>query len=147
MVRQGPPAQPGHIDFADDHLSASGWNCDRFDAIYTTPKPNFRGYFYMEFSRPFDTCSALSRTQDFGLQNLAAAQLAELGAPCVREATLHIGVPYTPATLHIVVRNLSPECTTIRSITWNGQLVTDYRIHHNTLIQGGELVFEYEPSE
>ena len=71
----------------------------------------------------------------------------ELGAPCVREATLHIGAPYTPATLHIVVRNLSPECTTIRSITWNGQLVTDYRIHHNTLIQGGELVFEYEPSD
>ena len=79
----------------------------------------------MEFSRPFDTCSALSRTQDFGLQDLAAAQLAELGAPCVREATLHIGAPYTPATLHIVVRNLSPECTTIRSITWNGQPVTD----------------------
>lgn len=43
----------GHIDFSDDGMSVSGWNSDRFDAAHTSPKPNFRGYFYMSFSRPY----------------------------------------------------------------------------------------------
>lgn len=56
--------QIGHVDFADDHRSISGWNADRFDAIYTTPKPNFRSYFYIELSRPFDTSSVASAEAD-----------------------------------------------------------------------------------
>jgi putative alpha-1,2-mannosidase len=67
----------------------------------------------------------------------------EIGAPCVREATLKIGKPYTSAKLHIVVQNLSPESTTVKSVTFNGKPVKDWRIHHNELIQGGELVFTY----
>ncbi len=67
----------------------------------------------------------------------------EIGAPCVREATLQIGKPYTPATLHISVRNLSPDSTTVKSVTFNGKPVEGWRIHHSELIQGGELIFTY----
>ena len=67
----------------------------------------------------------------------------EIGAPCVREATLTIGKPYTPAKLHITVRNLSPDNTTVKSVSFNGKAIEDWRIHHNELIKGGELEFVY----
>ena len=44
---------PGHVDFSEDGMSISGWNSDRFDASHTSPKPNFRGYFHITFSRPY----------------------------------------------------------------------------------------------
>lgn len=56
--------RPGYIEFAEDNLSASGWNSDLFDAAYSTAKPNFRGYFYIEFSRPFSTCSSRTAEDD-----------------------------------------------------------------------------------
>lgn len=52
-AQSDPNPHPGHIEFAKDGRSAYGWNEDRFDAHHTSPKPNFKGYFYMEFSRPF----------------------------------------------------------------------------------------------
>ena len=54
-----PGVHPGHIEFSKDKRSVSGWNEDRFDAHHTSPKPGFRGYFYMEFSRPFDECGVI----------------------------------------------------------------------------------------
>ena len=48
-----PAPHPGHLQFADDGRSLCGWNADLFDGGHTIPKPRFRGYFYMEFSRPF----------------------------------------------------------------------------------------------
>jgi len=45
--------QPGHIEFGEDCRSISGWNSDRFDGQHTSEKPNFKGYFYIELSRPF----------------------------------------------------------------------------------------------
>ncbi len=44
---------PGHIDFSEDGYSLSGWNSDLFDGAHTSPKPDFKGYFYIEFSRPY----------------------------------------------------------------------------------------------
>lgn len=44
---------PGHLEFSEDGLSVDGWNSDLFDGSHTTPRPNFKGYFHMEFSRPF----------------------------------------------------------------------------------------------
>jgi len=67
----------------------------------------------------------------------------EIGAPCVREATLNIGRPYAPAKLHIVVRNLSHDDTTLQSVSFNGRILNDWRIHHDELIKGGELEFIY----
>lgn len=158
----------------DLYFDSIFWNHDGTSRTFHGNEPSHHlSYLYNRIGRPAKTQSAVRQilarsygTDSHGLDgNDDCGQMSawyilsslglymlnpadgwyELGAPCVREATLHIGAPYTPATLHIVVRNLSPECTTIRSITWNGQPVTDYRIHHNTLIQGGELVFEYEP--
>ncbi|MCR4570697.1 MAG: glycoside hydrolase family 92 protein, partial [Bacteroidales bacterium] len=57
--------------------------------------------------------------------------------------TLTIGKPYTPAKLHITVRNLSPDNTTVKSVSFNGKAIEDWRIHHNELIKGGELEFIY----
>ena len=54
-----------------------------------------------------------------------------------------IGKPYTPAKLHITVRNLSPDNTTVKSVSFNGKAIEDWRIHHNELIKGGELEFVY----
>ncbi|MCF0168457.1 MAG: glycoside hydrolase family 92 protein, partial [Bacteroidales bacterium] len=50
--RTNPEPLPGHIEFSADGRSASGWNRDLFDGQHTSPKPNFKGYFYIEFSHP-----------------------------------------------------------------------------------------------
>lgn len=55
---------PGHIDFSSDGYSISGWNSDLFDGSHTSPKPNFRGYFYIEFSRPYTDFSCSGNDQD-----------------------------------------------------------------------------------
>ena len=65
----------------------------------------------------------------------------EIGSPCVEEATLKIGAPYSPAELHIVVKNSSPENIYVKSVRFNNSKITDWRIHHNDLIKGGELEF------
>lgn len=65
----------------------------------------------------------------------------DLGAPYVNSAELTL-----PAgkSLKITVQNLSDLSTTIKKVTFNGKEITDWRIHHTDLAQGGELVFEYE---
>lgn len=55
---------PGHLDFSADGYSVSGWNSDLFDGSHTSPKPNFRGYFYIEFSRPYTDFSCSGNDQD-----------------------------------------------------------------------------------
>lgn len=55
---------PGHIDFSSDGYSISGWNSDLFDGSHTSPKPNFRGYFYIEFSRPYTDFDCRNNDQD-----------------------------------------------------------------------------------
>lgn len=59
-----PYPRPGHIEFSADRKSASGWNTDMFDGHHSSPKPNFRGYFYMEFSRPFEKCGCFGDGED-----------------------------------------------------------------------------------
>ena len=54
----------GHIDFSSDGYSVSGWNSDLYDGAHTSPKPNFRGYFYIEFSRPYADFSCSGNDQD-----------------------------------------------------------------------------------
>lgn len=54
----------GHIDFTSDGYSVSGWNSDLYDGAHTSPKPNFRGYFYIEFSRPYADFSCSGNDQD-----------------------------------------------------------------------------------
>lgn len=68
----------------------------------------------------------------------------ELGAPCVRSASLKLP---GGKLLSIRVKNLSDNSTTVRRVTFNGKEIIDWRIDHSTLMQGGELVFEYEKPE
>lgn len=63
----------GFVEFSADGMSVSGWNSDCFDAAHTSPKPNFKGYFYMSFSRPFtkyncenNAADAVQCSLDFG---------------------------------------------------------------------------------
>ena len=55
---------PGRLDFSADGYSVSGWNSDLFDGSHTSPKPNFRGYFYIEFSRPYTDFDCRNNDQD-----------------------------------------------------------------------------------
>ena len=43
----------GALEIGADGRTISGWNSDRLDAHHSYPLPNFRGWFVMEFSRPF----------------------------------------------------------------------------------------------
>jgi putative alpha-1,2-mannosidase len=59
-----PDPHPGHIEFSEDGYTLSGWNSDLFDGAHTSPKPNFKGYFYIEFSRPYVDSYCSGNDQD-----------------------------------------------------------------------------------
>ncbi|MBR2128574.1 MAG: glycoside hydrolase family 92 protein, partial [Bacteroidales bacterium] len=64
----------------------------------------------------------------------------ELGAPCVRRAELKL---QSGKTLEIVAKNLSDRTFKVHRVIFNGHVLDDWRISHDELMAGGELVFEY----
>ena len=79
-----PSPHLGHIEFSKDGKSVRGWNSDRFDGGHTSPKPDFKGYFHMEFSRPFSRNDVPSNDHD----EVQASVSFEKGGPL----TVRIGV-------------------------------------------------------
>lgn len=67
-----------------------------------------------------------------------------LHTPVLRQATLHLS---NGRTLTISAPRLSERNFHVRSIRLNGQLLTDHRITHQQLLQGGELVFDMEQGQ
>ena len=61
----------------------------------------------------------------------------EIGSPLVKSATLKIGA----ATLHIEVKGYSPDRWRVKSVTLNGKPIVGWRIRHEDIMKGGELVF------
>lgn len=62
----------------------------------------------------------------------------EIGSPLVRGATLKIGT----ATLRIVVKNYAPDRWKVKSVTFNGKPVVNWKVRHTDIVKGGELVFD-----
>ena len=91
-----PDPHPGHIDFSPDGYSVCGWNCDLFDGSHTSPKPNFRGYFYIEFSRPYADFSCNGNDQD---KVQGAVTFAEEGPLTARVGLSLISVEQARANL------------------------------------------------
>lgn len=87
---------PGHIDFSPDGYSVCGWNCDLFDGSHTSPKPNFRGYFYIEFSRPYADFICSGNDQD---KVQGAVTFAEEGPLTARVGLSLISVEQARANL------------------------------------------------
>lgn len=87
---------PGHIDFSPDGYSVSGWNSDLFDGSHTSPKPNFRGYFYIEFSRPYADFICSGNDQD---KVQGAVTFAEEGPLTARVGLSLISVEQARANL------------------------------------------------
>ena len=61
-----------------------------------------------------------------------------LGAPQVEEVT--ISLP-NDKTFTMQAKGLSHENKYVKSVTWNGKPVENFRIHHSVIMKGGELVF------
>lgn len=61
-----------------------------------------------------------------------------LGSPSVTSAVLFKG---QPNELRISVRNASERNVYVKSVSLNGQLITDFRLNHHDLIKGGTLEF------
>ena len=61
-----------------------------------------------------------------------------LGAPQVEEVT--ISLP-NDKTFTMQAKGLSNENKYVKSVTWNGEPVENFRIHHSEIMKGGELVF------
>ena len=69
-----------------------------------------------------------------------------IGAPQVPKVVLRIPSAnyHLPTTnsFTVVAKNLSRENKYVKSVTLNGRPVTDWRIRHEDIVKGGELVFE-----
>ena len=66
----------------------------------------------------------------------------ELGSPLVKKASIHLE---NGNTLHIEAQKQSPKNVYVKEIRWNGTPVTDHRLPHLTLMQGGTLTFVMSP--
>ncbi len=62
----------------------------------------------------------------------------DLGAPQFPKITMKLG----DKTLTVLAKNLSKENKYVKSVTFNGQPVTGFKLRHADLVKGGELVFE-----
>lgn len=62
-----------------------------------------------------------------------------LGAPQVPRAVIRLP---NGKTFTITARNFGKVNTSVRSVTLNGRPITDYKLRHTDLLNGGELVFD-----
>ena len=66
-----------------------------------------------------------------------------IGAPQLPKVTLRCQPqPSTSTSFTILARNLSKENKYVKSVTLNGKPITDWKIRHEDIVKGGELVFE-----
>ena len=62
-----------------------------------------------------------------------------IGSPLITEATIHLN---NGKTLHIKATNQSEKNIYVKSVTFNGKLIENNTLQHNTLVNGGELIYE-----
>lgn len=65
-----------------------------------------------------------------------------IGAPQVPEATLNFE---NGSSLKIIARNISDENIFVKSVSLNGEILTDNTITYDQIISGGELLFDMQP--
>ena len=61
-----------------------------------------------------------------------------LGAPQVEEVT--ISLP-DDKTFTMQAKGLSNENKYVKSVTWNGKPIENFRIYHSDIMKGGKLIF------
>ena len=52
--------------------------------------------------------------------------------------------PSTFASFTMIAKGLSKDCKYVKSVVLNGKPITDWKIRHEDIVKGGELVFEME---
>jgi predicted alpha-1,2-mannosidase len=62
-----------------------------------------------------------------------------VGSPLVSSARMKLS---NGNILNIIVNNQGPENVIVKTLLWNGQIVSNWQLDHRELIEGGELVFE-----
>ena len=65
-----------------------------------------------------------------------------IGAPQVPKAQVEVGG--RERTLTVIARGLSKANKYVKSVALNGKPITDWKIRHEDIVKGGELVFEME---
>ena len=66
-----------------------------------------------------------------------------IGAPQLSKVTLRCTpTPNTYTSFSAIAKNLSKENKYVKSVTLNGKPITDWKIRHEDIVKGGELVFE-----
>ena len=62
-----------------------------------------------------------------------------IGSPLITEATIHLN---NGKILHIKATNKSEKNIYVKRVTFNGKLIENNTLQHNTLVNGGELIYE-----
>ena len=65
-----------------------------------------------------------------------------IGAPQVPAAQVKVGGEGEQRTFRVLAKGLSKENKYVKSVTLNGKPITDWKIRHADIMNGGELVFE-----
>ena len=65
-----------------------------------------------------------------------------IGAPLVPAAQVKVGGEGEQRTFRVLAKGLSKENKYVKSVTLNGKPITDWKLHHADIMNGGELVFE-----
>ena len=70
------------------------------------------------------------------------ASYFDIGAPQTRHAVMRLGGD--GKTLEVVANNLSEKAKFVKSVTFNGREISNWRLSWSDLVSGGRLVFEME---
>ena len=62
-----------------------------------------------------------------------------IGSPLITEATIHLN---NGKILHIKATNQSEKNIYVKRVTFNGKLIENNTLQHNTLVNGGKLIYE-----
>ena len=65
-----------------------------------------------------------------------------IGAPQVPTAQVKVGGEGEQRTFRVLAKGLSKENKYVKSVTLNGKPITDWKIRHEDIVKGGELVFQ-----
>ena len=64
-----------------------------------------------------------------------------IGAPQVEKVEVKVGGRGQQRTFRVLAKGLSKENKYVKSVTLNGKPITDWKIRHEDIVKGGELVF------
>jgi len=139
-----PSIQTAFIfNYLDQPWKTQYWSREVVETVYEGISPQ-RGFNGDEDQGLMGSLSVLMKTGLFSMKGGCSPEpFYELGSPIFDQITIHLNPDFYPGkTFTITAKNNSSENRYIQSATLNGSEWSDWKILHQKITEGGELMLE-----